>query len=105
MAKAKVIHSQDACMIAFKGNPKSPEPHLGVIKFPGGFVEVSRTSDNQYWAHITVNESAKITDSRLDYNYETSQEIDEQIPPIPHEDGLVKIAIKIEGIFEEADNE
>jgi hypothetical protein len=34
---------------------KRPEPAQHVIEFPGGAVEVSRTSDGNYWAHILVN--------------------------------------------------
>ena len=38
------------------GDPKTkPEKPLTVVKFPGGMVEISRTTDNQYWAHITVH--------------------------------------------------
>ena len=32
-----------------------PEPAQHVIEFPGGAVEVSRTTDGNYWAHIIAN--------------------------------------------------
>lgn len=32
-----------------------PEPAQHIIEFPGGAIEVSRTSDGDYWAHIIVN--------------------------------------------------
>lgn len=34
---------------------KRPEPAQHVIEFPGGAIEVSRTSDGNYWAHILIN--------------------------------------------------
>ena len=64
MAKAKVIHSDDSVLIDFKGNKRSPEPATGVIKFPGGHVEVSRCTDGTYWAHIEVVDPANVVDTR-----------------------------------------
>lgn len=32
-----------------------PEPAQHIIEFPGGSIELSRTSDGNYWAHIAVN--------------------------------------------------
>lgn len=34
---------------------KRPEAAQHIIEFPGGAVEVSRTTDGDYWAHIIVN--------------------------------------------------
>ena len=34
---------------------KRPEPAEHIIEFPGGAIEVSRTSSGDYWAHIIVN--------------------------------------------------
>ena len=48
MAKATVVHSDDAATIIFKGDRRRPEPSTGIIKFPGGHVEVTRCSDNTY---------------------------------------------------------
>ena len=93
MAKAKVVHSDDGVTTIFRGNKKNPEPSLGVIKFPGGYVEVSRTSDGEYWCHTFIDESAKITDSRIDYNG------GQTIPSIPDEQNVQKIAVKIKGSF------
>lgn len=70
MAKAKVVHSDDAVLIKFLGNPKNPEPGTAVIEFPGGHVEVSRTTDGRYWAHVNVKEPECIRESRIDYNHE-----------------------------------
>ncbi len=95
MAKAKVVHSADACTIIFKGNPKSPEPSLGVIKFPGGHVEVSRASDDTYWAHISVDEQSYIKGSRIDYTYGENADI----PKINNEQRVRKIAVRIDGEY------
>jgi hypothetical protein len=34
---------------------KKREKGQHIIEFPGGAIEVSRTSDGQYWAHIIIN--------------------------------------------------
>lgn len=39
-----------------------PESAQHIIEFPGGAVEVSRTSDGRYWAHILVNRGQVIDD-------------------------------------------
>ena len=66
MARAKVTHSEDAVTVTFKGDRKNPEPHTGVIKFPGGHVEVSRCDDGTYWAHINTVSGANIVGGRID---------------------------------------
>ena len=41
------------------GDPvKRPEKPHTIILFPGGFVEVARTSDNEYWVHVATRETA-----------------------------------------------
>ena len=102
MAKMKVIHNEDCCMIIFKGDKSNPEPHTGVIKFPGGHVEVSRCEDGTYWAHIVADESVNIIDSRIDYNYEGYQKSEPRIPQIPMKEHIKKMAIKIDGPFVQA---
>jgi len=66
MARAKVVHSEDACTIIFEGNKRSPEPLYGIVKFPGGHVEVSRCTDDSYWAHIEIEDPSYIVDGRID---------------------------------------
>lgn len=95
MARAKVVHSTDGVTVVFKGNPKSPEPSLGVIRFAGGLVEVSRCSDNSYYAHIYIDEGAEILNSRVDYDPEYAQK--HNIPDIPDRDHVRKIAIRVKG--------
>lgn len=90
MANAKVVHSQDAVMVEFKGNPKSPEPSTGVIKFPGGHVEVTRTSDGSYWAHLTVVDPQNIVDSRMDITESVSA-----VRDLPNGDKVKSLAIRV----------
>lgn len=94
MARLKnIVHSEDACTMIFNGNPKSPEPSLGVIKFPGGHVEVSRCSDNTYYAHIEVNDTVEVVASRIDYEWPHSQ--DHGIKDIPDHNKIRHIAFRI----------
>lgn len=72
MARAKVTHSTNACTIIFEGDPASPEPEHGIIKFPGGHVEVARTSDGSYWCHLRRDSDAdafEVVGSRIDYDH------------------------------------
>ena len=39
----------------FGDKTKKTESAQHIIEFPGGAIELSRTSDNEYWAHIIVN--------------------------------------------------
>jgi hypothetical protein len=94
MAKAKVSHSDDAVMIHFRGDKKSPEPSTAVIKFPGGHVEVTRCSNGEYWAHIDVVSPENITQSRLDYTYEAWAEL-HNVPDVPRANEIRHIAIKV----------
>jgi hypothetical protein len=92
MARAKVTHSDDAVQITFDGDRRNPEPATGVIKFPGGHVEVSRASDGTYWAHIEVVHQANRVDSRIDYAHDAREH---GIPPIPGEKFVKHIAIRV----------
>lgn len=93
MARAKVVHSDDAVMVEFKGNRNNPEPSTAVIKFPGGHVEVSRTTDGKYWAHLAVVAADNIADSRIEYEYEAWKALG--IPELPMGNQVKKIAILI----------
>ena len=72
---------QSAEGIALTGNPKSGEPDHVRITFPGGDVEVVRTTNGvnpDYWVHIRINhpkdgldtpgetQHGKLTQARLD---------------------------------------
>ena len=37
-----------------KGNKASPEPEHHEFRFPGGSVNLQRTSNNEYWVHIEI---------------------------------------------------
>ncbi len=76
MAKAKVVHSDDAVHVFFKGDRRNPEPSTGVIEFPGGHVEVSRCTDGTYWAHIAVIDGVNIVDGRIDRSDRTQSASD-----------------------------
>jgi hypothetical protein len=94
MAKAKVIHSKDAVQINFLGDIRNPEPSTGVIKFPGGHVEVSRCSDGSYWAHIEVVDPVNIINSRVDYSNAYQHNI-KAVQDFPHGDHVKHVAINV----------
>lgn len=54
-AKNWPINKAPKQMRLFGDKTKKPESAQHIIEFPGGAIEVSRTSDDEYWAHIIVN--------------------------------------------------
>ena len=90
MARAKVTHSADAVQITFDGDRRNPEPSTGVIKFPGGHIEVSRCADGTYWAHINVVDGANIVGGRID-RAGAIQPVD----AIPDAESINHIAIRV----------
>lgn len=56
------------------GDPKTrPEKPHTIILFPGGSVEVARTSDGRYWVHVAVRElintaAGRIVHARIDFD-------------------------------------
>jgi len=106
MAKAKVTHSADSAQITFRGDKRRPEPSTAIIKFPGGSVEVTRTSDDEYWAHVAIDAAGHglhmpddpvgvIVDSRIDYDHEGYKKAEGAIPPIPLAEHVQHMAIKV----------
>jgi len=41
--------------VELEGNPKKPEPVHFRVMFPGGDVDIARTTDNDYWVHLRVD--------------------------------------------------
>jgi len=82
-----------------------PEPATHIIEFPGGAIELSRTTQGDYWAHIIVNRDFALPDdveglrkaygeiagSRIDYEFPTEPNIVE----VPHAEQMRQIAILI----------
>ncbi|GAB4351353.1 MAG: hypothetical protein Kow0026_08370 [Oricola sp.] len=49
------------------GDPDiKPEKPYTIIGFPGGDVEIARTTDNRYWVHVAVREGGEVIDARID---------------------------------------
>lgn len=50
--------------VRLEGDRRNPEPESFRVTFPGGEVDVTRTSDDDYWVHLRVyeNEDAVLTD-------------------------------------------
>ena len=61
MARAKIVHSENAVAVIFKGDKRSPEPSEARILFPGGHISVTRTRDGNYWAHFGIERGRHVT--------------------------------------------
>lgn len=48
--------------IIMTGKKENMEKAESIIEFPGGSLSVCRTSANEYWAHIEVNDNQKTED-------------------------------------------
>src|SRR5258708_30578075 len=84
---------------------RRPEPAAHIIEFPGGAIELSRTTDGNYWAHIIVNCDFALPDevegmegaygdivgSRIDYEYPAEPNIVE----VPKAQKVRQVAILI----------
>jgi hypothetical protein len=46
-------------LIRLLGDKRKPESAQHIIEFPGGAIELSRTSEGHYWAHIIINRSGE----------------------------------------------
>ena len=61
MTKAlKQTRNGEWTVLHMEGNPKRPEAaHGGMIEFPGGNVNVTRTTNGDYWVHILLNKEGR----------------------------------------------
>lgn len=46
----------------FGDKTKKTESAEHIIEFPGGAIEVARTTDGEYWAHIIINRGQALED-------------------------------------------
>ena len=86
------------------GDRTDPEPESFRVAFPGGDVDVVRTTDDQYWIHIRVNTPERdmtptiptvmgqIVDARLDITGKHAGDCDEGDFSHP---GLYHLAVRI----------
>ena len=69
----------DVLGVRLEGNPKKPEPLYFRVYLPFGDVDITRTTDNEYWIHVRRNEAKDLVampkaiegefkDARLDLN-------------------------------------
>jgi len=85
---------------------KKLEPEHHEFKFPGGSVNIQRTSNNEYWVHLMVIEDAmpeiethmeqkagKIVDSRIDLTHE--EYLKHGIPSVIHAENAQHIAFRV----------
>ena len=88
------------------GDKKKPEPAQHVIEFPGGAIEVTRTTDGNYWAHILINRDwadsdqagkqsalGEIVGSRIGYKVAGGNVIE-----IPDQSAVEQIAVLIKPV-------
>lgn len=86
--KVRMPAGSDVAVVELKFNPSNPEPSHFRIVFPGGDVEVTRTSDADAWVHVRVNrpeddvvlacdaQVGHIVDARLDIKGKHASETD-----------------------------
>lgn len=64
--------------ITLKGDKKSPESAEHHIEFPGGSVSVCRTSKDEYWVHVYVNDGQILDDTVSSKNGKIVDKIDDK---------------------------
>ena len=99
------------CIELYGDKAKQVEGASQIIWYPGGHIELTRTMEDEYWAHIAVNKGqvledlaeqdkrGTICDSRLDY--EAGQRLPYQemtgkkIPELPSHHFIEHLAVRI----------
>jgi hypothetical protein len=56
----------DAIGVELFGDITKPETATFLVYFPGGYVEITRTTTNSYWAHVGVLRSDNSSGTRCD---------------------------------------
>lgn len=82
---------------------RRPEPAQHVIEFPGGAVEVSRTEDGCYWAHVIINRAQVVDDtqgreSALGHVVGARIDCDAGVLDMPHADTATQFAVLIKPV-------
>ena len=112
--KNYLIHKAPKRIELLGDRTKRPEPATHIIEFPGGAIELSRTTDGNYWAHIIVNRDfalpgeieglegayGEIVGSRMDYEFPTEP----NIVVVPDASKLRQIAILIKPLPKNIEN-
>src|SRR5512135_2951446 len=104
MRKLSVVAMGDEVQgVTLKGNPKSPEPTHFRVVFPGGDVDVVRTTTGDYWVHVRVNNRpghddpnatpGRLVDARLDVVDKHASETDAGDFKDP---GLYHLAVRVQ---------
>lgn len=89
--------------LILNGDPSDPESAQYIVEFPGGSLEVSRTSNDEYWAHIVVHKgriledtmatrNGTVVDSRVEFvnNGEPLEVLE-----LPDQDRIYHIAVRV----------
>jgi len=89
----------------YRGKKTKREPEHHEFIFPGGNINIQRTSDDDYWVHIVVNKGqvlddipsrskpGKFVDSRVDLLFEETQQ--QSVIPINNVENAGHIAVRI----------
>ncbi len=102
-AKSWPIAKAPKQLTLYGDKAKKAESAQHIIEFPGGAVELSRTSDNEYWAHIIVNRGwsdgdqtgihaarGEVVDARIDS--------DAGVCDVPNAGTMTQIAVRIRAV-------
>jgi len=86
MKRLKVSDFGDTVQgVELRGDRRNPEPESFRVAFPGGDVDIVRTTNDEYWVHVRVNKPGrdnpeyvmgKIIDARLDCEGKHANETD-----------------------------
>lgn len=57
------LHKAPKKLQLFGDATKKVESSTHAIEFPGGAVEISRTTDGKYWVHVIVNRTQVVDDT------------------------------------------
>jgi hypothetical protein len=102
----KITHSDDATRMTFRVDKTLRREHgMGVIHFPGGFVEVTRCTDGSYFVHLGVDYPENCIDGLIEYanHRERFGRTPPQFPTETMADAahVTRVALRVNGPFVE----
>lgn len=113
MKRLKVVNMGDKVQgVKLHGDRSNPEPIYFRVEIPFGAVDITRTTDDEYWVHVKVNRPAdgmhiegetklgRVKDARVDAHDRHAGEID---PGVLADPNLYHLAIRLGPDTEDAD--
>jgi hypothetical protein len=102
-AKSWPIGKAPKQLTLYGDKKRKPESAEHIIEFPGGAIELSRTSDDEYWAHIIINRGW-IDSDQTGIHAARGEAVDARIDSavgvldVPNAEAMTQIAVRVRAV-------